>query len=47
MKPGPLLLLLWREQHPYGHVQTTLCFNTLTPQAKPLSLFETKEEQKA
>jgi len=43
----PLLLVLWREQHPYGHEQTTLCFKTLTPQAKSLSLFETKEVQKA
>lgn len=42
----PLLLALWREQHPYGHEQTMLCFSALTPQAKPLSLFQTKEEQK-
>jgi hypothetical protein len=35
---SPLLLILWREQHPEGHEQTTLNFNSLraAPQTDPM-----------
>jgi hypothetical protein len=35
---SPLLLILWREQHPEGHEQTTLNFNSLRakPQTDPM-----------
>lgn len=35
----PLLLELWREQHPDGHEQTTLDFRTRMPSAESVSLF--------
>ena len=35
----PLLLQLWREQHPKGHEQTTLNFRPLPPAAVSASLF--------
>ena len=35
----PLLLELWREQHPEGHEQTVLNFNPRKPVAKPVRLF--------
>jgi hypothetical protein len=36
----PLLLELWREQHPLGHEQTALDFNASFPAAKSAPLFE-------
>ncbi len=38
----PLLLQLWREQHPKGHEQITLNFKVVEPAAKHVPLF--KEE---
>ena len=35
----PLLLELWREQHPEGHEQTRLNFNARGPAAAPVPLF--------
>jgi hypothetical protein len=35
----PLLLELWREQHPAGHEQTSLCFEKPDPVAIPVPLF--------
>ena len=35
----PLLLTLWREQHPGGHEQTRLDFRPLLPLAVPVPLF--------
>lgn len=35
----PLLLMLWREQHPYGHEQRVLNFRPLLPSSMPVSLF--------
>jgi len=35
----PLLLELWREQHPRGHEQTALNFRVTTPAAQAISLF--------
>jgi hypothetical protein len=35
----PLLLELWREQHPLGHQQTALDFKTNFPAAKSVPLF--------
>lgn len=35
----PLLLQLWREQHPFGHEQTTLNFRPLGSSAQSASLF--------
>ena len=35
----PLLLELWREQHPKAHEQTALNFSPLRPPAKPVALF--------
>ena len=35
---SPLLLKLWREQHPNGQEQFRLNFKTLTAQARPLAL---------
>lgn len=32
----PLLLELWREQHPEGHEQTTLDFRSPVPRTEPL-----------
>lgn len=36
----PLLLQLWREQHPKGHEQRMLNFNVRGPAAQLVSLFE-------
>lgn len=36
---SPLLLELWREQHPQGHEQTTLDFAIKKPAARPVPLF--------
>jgi 5-methylcytosine-specific restriction endonuclease McrA len=36
----PLLLKLWREQHPKGHEQTALNFKVQGPAAAPVALFE-------
>jgi hypothetical protein len=36
----PLLLVLWREQHPDGHEQTNLNFKPLGPAALPVQLFK-------
>ncbi len=36
----PLLLRLWREQHPNGHEQTALNFTEKSPSAIPASLFD-------
>jgi hypothetical protein len=35
----PLLLELWREQHPLGHEQTALAFKANLPAAKSAPLF--------
>jgi hypothetical protein len=35
----PLLLELWREQHPLGHEQTALDFKSYFPAAKSAPLF--------
>jgi len=35
----PLLLVLWREQHPQGHEQTMLRFNTQLALPEPIALF--------
>lgn len=35
----PLLLELWREQHPRGHEQTALNFRVATPAAQAIPLF--------
>ena len=40
----PLLLELWREQHPKGHEQTTPKFTLPEPIARPAALF--KEDRK-
>ncbi len=40
----PLLLALWREQHPKGHEQVQLDFTSKKPVAKLVPLFE--EEKK-
>ena len=36
----PLLLDLWREQHPHGHEQTALNFGAQGPPARKIALFE-------
>jgi hypothetical protein len=36
---SPLLLELWREQHPLGHEQTALNFKANFPAAKSAPLF--------
>lgn len=36
----PLLLELWREQHPHGHEQTILDFRRQSPPAVPVPLFQ-------
>jgi hypothetical protein len=41
----PLLLELWREQHPEGHEQTTLNFRTRWPAAEAVPLFIAEKEQ--
>jgi hypothetical protein len=41
---SPLLLILWREQHPGGHEQTALDFNFTTPVARERRLFEHEKE---
>jgi len=38
----PLLVELWREQHPDGHEQTTLNFRTHRPAARAVPLFDEK-----
>jgi len=41
----PLLLELWREQHPTGHEQVQLDFTTKSsPQLKPVPLFRRESE---
>jgi len=40
---SPLLLELWREQHPKGHEQTNLVFYVKKPGPKRVPLFELKE----
>jgi hypothetical protein len=41
----PLLLVLWREQHPEGHEQTYLDFNVRKPPAQRVPLnFEAAQE---
>ena len=35
----PLLLLLWREQHPDGHEQVMIDFTVLEKPAEPVALF--------
>lgn len=42
---SPLLLILWREQHPEGHEQTTLNFRTREPAAEAVPLFTAEKEQ--
>ena len=37
---SPLLLELWREQHPLGHEQTALDFKANFPAAKSAPLFK-------
>ncbi len=39
---APLLLKLWREQHPNGHEQTNLTFDVREAVALPVPLFELK-----
>jgi hypothetical protein len=40
----PLLLELWREQHPKGHEQVQLDFSIKEPGAKPVTLFRDERE---
>jgi 5-methylcytosine-specific restriction endonuclease McrA len=40
----PLLLILWREQHPQGHEQTNLNFRPLGPLPQMEPLFKDKEK---
>ncbi len=40
----PLLLELWREQHPYGHEQTLLDFSIRRSSAKPVPLFTAEKK---
>jgi hypothetical protein len=42
----PLLLELWREQHPTGHEQTNIDFNVRKPRAQsvPLNFEPAKED---
>lgn len=35
----PLLVELWREQHPKGHEQAVLSFEDICPAARPIPLF--------
>ena len=39
----PLLLELWREQHPNGHEQTNLKFEVKRPMPQRVPLFELKD----
>lgn len=41
---SPLLLVLWREQHPQGHEQTMLQFDTRSSRPKPVTLFNSEYE---
>jgi hypothetical protein len=41
----PLLLVLWREQHPDGHEQQILDFKVLPLPASPVPLFTLEESQ--
>ena len=41
----PLLLELWREQHPKGHEQTSLVFNGKKPGPQRVPLFDLKKNQ--
>lgn len=41
----PLLLELWREQHPHGHEQTVLNFRAQVPATRTALLFEKPEPQ--
>jgi hypothetical protein len=43
----PLLLELWREQHPLGHEQTALDFKANFPAAQSASLFRETAPQEA
>ena len=43
-KMPPLLLELWREQHPEGHEQTALNFDPRKPSATHVPLFAEKSE---
>jgi hypothetical protein len=43
----PLLLELWREQHPLGHEQTALNFRAYFPAAKSVPLFREPALQEA
>jgi hypothetical protein len=43
----PLLLELWREQHPLGHEQTALDFKSNFPAAKSVPLFREIAPQEA
>lgn len=40
----PLLLELWREQHPKGHEQTNLVFEVKRAALQRVPLFELKEK---
>ena len=40
----PLLLALWREQHPNAHEQVQLDFASKKPAAKPVPLFSEENE---
>jgi hypothetical protein len=40
----PLLLELWREQHPKGHEQKQLDFSLKKPTAKLVPLFKDEKE---
>lgn len=41
----PLLLQLWREQHPRGHEQVQLNFTISRPAARPIRLFKNDAEE--
>jgi hypothetical protein len=42
----PLLLELWREQHPKGHEQTMLDYTVKTPEARSVPLFPSQSAGK-
>jgi hypothetical protein len=42
----PLLLKLWREQHPKGHEQTSLNFALKKPSAVPVPLLNRRKKQR-
>ena len=43
----PLLLELWREQHPKGLEQTALDFGVRQPAARPTALFTSEDDAAA